>query len=47
MQNSFHDIDPIETKEWLEALQSVLKHEGKERAQFLLQNLIDKAQKKV
>jgi pyruvate dehydrogenase E1 component len=46
MQNNFQDIDPIETKEWLEALQSVLKYEGKERAQFLLQSLLDKARKK-
>lgn len=37
------DADPIETKEWLEALLSVLKIEGAERAEFLIQQLIDRA----
>ena len=31
-----NDIDPIETKEWLDALRSVLKYEGSERARFIL-----------
>lgn len=30
------DIDPIETREWLEALESVLRVEGDERARFLV-----------
>ena len=30
------DIDPIETNEWLEAINSVLDEEGIERASFLL-----------
>lgn len=34
-----HDIDPIETKEWLDALKSAIKQEGSERAQFLLRVL--------
>ncbi len=38
-----NDIDPIETREWLDSFQSVLAHEGNERAAFLLQVLIDKA----
>src|SRR3990167_2701612 len=33
------DIDPIETTEWLEALASVIKAEGVERAAFLLNRL--------
>ncbi len=33
---STNDIDPIETKEWLEAIDSVIKEEGIERASFLL-----------
>ena len=37
------DYDPQETQEWLEALDSVLEHEGSERTQFLLGELIDKA----
>ncbi|GAB3368603.1 pyruvate dehydrogenase (acetyl-transferring), homodimeric type [Azotobacter armeniacus] len=30
------DLDPIETQEWLDALESVLDHEGEDRAQYLL-----------
>lgn len=38
-----HDEDPIETREWLQALNSVLAVEGKERVEFLLKQLTDKA----
>jgi pyruvate dehydrogenase E1 component len=38
-----HDEDPIETREWLQALNSVLAVEGKERVEFLLKQLADKA----
>ncbi|OGT14964.1 MAG: pyruvate dehydrogenase (acetyl-transferring), homodimeric type [Gallionellales bacterium RIFCSPHIGHO2_02_FULL_57_16] len=37
------DNDPQETREWLDALESVLENEGAERAHFLLDQLIDKA----
>ena len=37
------DPDRQETQEWLDALESVLTNEGAERAQFLLEQLIDKA----
>lgn len=40
------DLDPIETKEWLDALQSVIVHEGKERAAFILKSLLDNASSK-
>ncbi|SDO12399.1 pyruvate dehydrogenase (acetyl-transferring), homodimeric type [Pseudomonas jinjuensis] len=30
------DIDPTETQEWLDSLESVLEHEGEERAHYLL-----------
>lgn len=44
MQQTAHlDTDPIETKEWLDSLQSVLKEEGGERAVFLIQQLIARA----
>lgn len=33
------DIDPIETQEWLDALASVVRHEGPDRAQYLLKQL--------
>ena len=37
------DIDPTETKEWLEAIDSVIKTEGVDRAQFLVEQVIDEA----
>ncbi|MDN3650173.1 pyruvate dehydrogenase (acetyl-transferring), homodimeric type [Reinekea marina] len=36
-----HDLDPIETQEWLDALASVVREEGNNRAQFLLKRLSD------
>ena len=39
------DIDPIETQEWLEALEAVFEREGTERAHFLLEHLIDTARR--
>ena len=38
--NNSHDIDPVETQEWLEALGSVVRQEGKERAEYLIQQLL-------
>src|SRR5689334_5792971 len=35
-----HDIDPQETREWLEALDSVVEFEGSERAQFIMGQLL-------
>ena len=35
-----NDIDPAETKEWIEALQSVLEQDGSERAHFLIEQLV-------
>jgi pyruvate dehydrogenase E1 component len=35
------DLDPLETQEWLESIDSVLKVHGPERAHFLLDRLID------
>src|SRR5438045_6595627 len=37
------DVDTAETKEWLDSLESVLQHEGPERARFLLIQLKNKA----
>ena len=39
------DIDPLETREWVDALEAVLAVEGPERAHFLLESLIDKARR--
>jgi pyruvate dehydrogenase E1 component len=35
------DLDPVETQEWLESIDSVLKLHGPERAHFILERLID------
>ena len=35
------DLDPVETREWLESIDSVLKIHGPERAHYLLERLID------
>lgn len=37
------DIDPIETREWLDALQAVVATDGSDRAAFLLQQLVNSA----
>jgi len=39
------DIDPEETQEWIESLDSVLEREGPQRAHFLVERLIDKARR--
>ena len=40
-----HDKDPEETREWQDALEAVIAHEGPERAHFLLEKLIDQARR--
>src|ERR1019366_8228595 len=40
--DSLADIDPKETREWLESLEEVLSREGPQRAQFLLRQLLEK-----
>ncbi|MGA9026888.1 MAG: pyruvate dehydrogenase (acetyl-transferring), homodimeric type [Steroidobacteraceae bacterium] len=40
-QSPFEDIDPIETHEWLESIESVMRAQGPERAHFLLEKLVD------
>ncbi|MDC7223967.1 MAG: pyruvate dehydrogenase (acetyl-transferring), homodimeric type [Spirochaetales bacterium] len=40
------DRDPEETREWLEALEGVIREEGAEKAHLLLQELIDRARGK-
>ena len=41
----FDDIDPIETREWLESIDSVLNQHGPERAHYLLNQMIDFARR--
>ncbi|MBA3537052.1 MAG: pyruvate dehydrogenase (acetyl-transferring), homodimeric type [Tatlockia sp.] len=42
-QEHSKDMDPTETREWLEALKAVYDNDGSERAAFLIQELINKA----
>jgi pyruvate dehydrogenase E1 component len=44
VSNEFVDVDPQETAEWVESLEAVLRAQGPERAQFLLDALMDRAQ---
>ena len=44
--NDSGDIDPLETKEWLESLNAVVDYAGDERAHFLLRQLIDQSYRK-
>ena len=39
--SSSEDLDPLETREWLESIDSVLRVEGPARAHYLLERLID------
>ena len=43
--NRYDDIDPLETNEWLESIDSVLQAHGTERAHFLLETMIDHARR--
>jgi pyruvate dehydrogenase E1 component len=43
--NNENDIDPLETKDWLESMSAVLEKDGKHRAQFLIKELIDHSYK--
>ena len=38
-----NDSDPLETSEWVDALEAVIKNEGMERAHYLLKQLSDHA----
>src|ERR1017187_313938 len=40
------DLDPAETREWVDALDSVLAFEGADRAFFLLDEVIEEARRK-
>ena len=40
-----HDDDPIETKEWVDAIHSVIRAEGVERAHYLIERIAERATK--
>jgi pyruvate dehydrogenase E1 component len=39
------DDDPVETREWLDSLQAVLRHQGGKRATYLMDELTDEARR--
>ncbi len=41
-----NDPDTMETREWLDALESVIEHEGAERAHYLLERMVDLARRR-
>lgn len=43
--HDMHDEDTVETREWTEALESVLERAGPERARFLLDTLIEQTRR--
>jgi pyruvate dehydrogenase E1 component len=43
MSSYYKDPDPLETRDWLDSLEGVIEHEGNEKADYLLQQLTDKA----
>ncbi len=45
LNKQFQDLDPEETREWLEALEAVIEEEGNQKAHYLIQNLIDQARR--
>lgn len=41
-----HDIDPTETQEWLDAIATIIREEGPDRARYVLRRVIDHARRK-
>ena len=44
MAGETSDIDPVETREWLESVDAVVESDGRERMGYLLDQAIDHAQ---
>lgn len=42
-ESNKYDVDALETQEWLAALESVVREEGVERAQYLLEQVMERA----
>ncbi len=41
-----NDVDPIETRDWLQAIESVIREEGAVRAQFLIDQILNQARRR-
>ncbi|RXK32787.1 pyruvate dehydrogenase (acetyl-transferring), homodimeric type [Arsenophonus endosymbiont of Bemisia tabaci Asia II 3] len=42
---SKNDVDPIETRDWLQAIESVIREEGVDRAKYLIDQVLQQARK--
>ena len=40
---SYKDLDPLETREWMDSMEAVIEREGPERAHFILEKLMEHA----
>src|SRR5699024_6113003 len=45
VEEQIEDVDPQESREWLDALDAVIKQEGPERAHYLLDLLIERSRR--
>jgi len=43
MPSQLPDVDPAETREWLQSLDAVVEHHGRERARFLMLKVLERA----
>ncbi|AHG60168.1 pyruvate dehydrogenase (acetyl-transferring), homodimeric type [Buchnera aphidicola] len=43
LERLYDDVDPIETSDWVEAIESVIREEGRERACFLIEQILKKS----
>ncbi|CAL4320712.1 pyruvate dehydrogenase (acetyl-transferring), homodimeric type [Buchnera aphidicola] len=39
----YHDVDPVETNDWIQSIESVIREEGVERAKFLIEKILEKS----
>ena len=42
---NIEDLDPLQTKEWLEAMNNVISYDGKDRALYIINQLVRQANK--
>lgn len=43
MPTQLPDVDPAETREWIDSLEAVVSHHGRERARYLMLRLLEKS----
>ena len=43
MPSQLPDVDPAETREWLQSIDAVVEHHGRERARFLMLKVLERA----